>query len=144
MTMKSVPFHEEVIAFAQSFADSLAQAGLTDYSIACEHEHSCSMLIASHELKDDQDRWNTWIDYDKFNQLIDRYYETGETFTTRDYMALTPEWALWGAKERGFNPTETRFTKAKQTREQARQKRMAEDEAEAATAATALAAATLE
>ena len=119
MSMKSVPFHDEVIAFSQSFSDSLQRAGLMEYSLACEHEHSCSILIAHHELKDDQGRWNTWIDYDKFTECIRAYYSTGQTFTTRDYMALTPSWALFGAKDRGFNPSEMRHTKSKLTREQA-------------------------
>ena len=40
-----------------------------------------------------------------------QYYDTkGEkTFTAMDYMAPTPSWALYGAKEEGFDPEETRF-----------------------------------
>ena len=32
-----------------------------------------------------------------------------KTFDARDYMAPTPGWALFGSKERGFDPGETRF-----------------------------------
>lgn len=55
--------------------------------------------------------WNTWIDYEKFHELMGRYEESGgqETFTTEDYMAPTPHWAVFGAQEQGFDPAETRF-----------------------------------
>ncbi|XP_023215688.1 S-adenosyl-L-methionine-dependent tRNA 4-demethylwyosine synthase-like isoform X2 [Centruroides sculpturatus] len=55
--------------------------------------------------------WRTWIDYEKFHKLIRRYYESNgeETFTSLDYMLHTPNWAIIGAKERGFDPVETRF-----------------------------------
>ena len=46
-----------------------------------------------------------------------------------DYWAETPECALYGAKEGGFNLTETQFTKAKRTREQAQQDRKAKESA---------------
>ena len=40
-----------------------------------------------------------------------RYEETGgkESFTALDYAALTPEWALIGHSQRGFDPDETRW-----------------------------------
>lgn len=34
--------------------------------------------------------WHTWIDYDKFHMLNDRFVRTGEPFTSLDYMAKTP------------------------------------------------------
>ena len=47
--------------------------------------------------------WWTWIDYDKFHDLVRRYEETdgAETFTATDYMAPTPHWAVFGAPEQG-------------------------------------------
>lgn len=42
LTMKSVPWHEEVRDFAQQLAEALG----ADYAMACEHEHSCSVLLA--------------------------------------------------------------------------------------------------
>ena len=41
--------------------------------------------------------WHTWIDYEKYHQLITAYYESNgtKTFTSEDYMAVTPDWALY-------------------------------------------------
>ena len=55
--------------------------------------------------------WWTWIDYPKFHQLVNEYKSSNgeKTFTSQDYMAKTPSWAVFGAKEQGFDPQETRF-----------------------------------
>ena len=53
--------------------------------------------------------WRTWIDYSRFHELFQRYRSTGETFAALDYLADTPHWAVFGAKERGFDPQETRW-----------------------------------
>ena len=37
----------------------------------------------------------------------------GEPFTSTDYMLPTPEWAVYGAKEAGFDPKETRVLKVR-------------------------------
>ncbi len=37
--------------------------------------------------------------------------ESGEEFTAMDYMAETPAWAVYGARERGFDPVETRWSR---------------------------------
>jgi tRNA wybutosine-synthesizing protein 1 len=50
-------------------------------------------------------KWWTWIDFDRFLELV----KSGEPFTTTDYMLETPDWAQFGAVERGFDPAETRF-----------------------------------
>ena len=34
-----------------------------------------------------------------------------KSFVTTDYMLPTPEWAVYGAHEAGFDPQETRFKK---------------------------------
>ncbi|KAL5016324.1 hypothetical protein ScPMuIL_005913 [Solemya velum] len=57
-------------------------------------------------------QWWTWIDYNKFHQLIGQ--PKGATFTAEDYMAKTPDWAVYGASERGFDPVESRFYRKKQ------------------------------
>lgn len=54
-------------------------------------------------------RWHTWIDYERFHELIG----SGEPFGALDYILPTPSWAVYGADERGFDPAETRFTKKK-------------------------------
>ncbi|CAH3108575.1 unnamed protein product [Porites lobata] len=109
LTMKNVPWHEEVIGFVRQLADLLP-----DYEIACEHEHSNCLLIAHKKFKKD-DGWYTWIDYPVFHQLMQKYEESNgtESFTALDYMAKTPDWALMGHAQRGFDPQETRWHRKK-------------------------------
>ena len=67
-------------------------------------------VCVSFQFKID-DEWWTWIDYPKFHQLVKEYRDSGgaKTFTSQDYMAKTPPWAVFGAQEQGFDPIETRF-----------------------------------
>lgn len=51
--------------------------------------------------------WHTWIDYDRFHELL----ASGDRFSSDDYMAPTPEWAVFGSDEQGFDPVETRVTR---------------------------------
>jgi len=104
LTMKNVPFHEEVVRFSQAICSLLGG----DYELACEHEHSCCVLIAHKSFKVDG-TWHTWIDYQKFHDLI----QSGKEFNALDYMEATPSWAVFGAQERGFDPDETRFRRHK-------------------------------
>ena len=55
--------------------------------------------------------WWTWIDYPKFHQCIKEFKKSGgeKRFTAEDYMEKTPSWAVFGAKEQGFDPEETRY-----------------------------------
>ena len=106
LTMDNVPFHFEVLRFCQQLCGYLS----SDYDIACEHEHSCCVLIARKELKVDG-VWHTHIDYDRFFELV----EQGTPFGYADYMAPTPQWALLHSEHRGFNPDEQRFRKKRNT-----------------------------
>ncbi|GAB66817.1 hypothetical protein PCYB_101670, partial [Plasmodium cynomolgi strain B] len=108
LTMKNIPWHEEVYQFAFSLIHS--NGYLSDaYEIACEHRHSCSILIAKKEFKIN-DKWHTWIDYEMFQCLV----RQNKDFTAADYCAETPAWAVMGAEERGFNPCDERvYTKGK-------------------------------
>ncbi|KAK9511513.1 hypothetical protein O3M35_000152 [Rhynocoris fuscipes] len=105
LTMANVPWHEEVISFVKQLAELLP-----DYEIASEHEHSNCVLIANKKFYIDG-KWHTWIDYDKFQELIANYYSSGgsNTFTAMDYISITPEWAVFGSRERGFDPFEKRW-----------------------------------
>lgn len=105
LTMVNVPWHEEVMGFVKQFVDLLSE-----YEVACEHEHSNCVLIAHKRFKV-EGRWHTWIDYTKFHQLIERYEASGgkETFTSQDYMAPSPDWAVVGHPQHGFDPQETRW-----------------------------------
>lgn len=113
LTMANVPWHEEVVHFVQELADLLP-----DYDIASEHKHSNCLLIAHHKFKVEGEWW-TWIDYERFHELIQRFNESGgtRTFSSRDYMAKTPDWAVFGARERGFDPADTRFQRKNKTKD---------------------------
>lgn len=103
LTMKNVPWHDEVVGFVEMLA-----AHLPRYEIACEHEHSNCLLLADVKFRTD-DGWKTWIDYERFHQLYQKYNETGATFASADYMRPTPDWAVFGSSDRGFDPEETRW-----------------------------------
>lgn len=104
LTMENVPWHEEVRNYATHICDAMGG----DYGIAAEHRHSCCMLLAKMKFKI-EGVWNTWIDYERYHELIKVYYESGKAFSAEDYMAPTPYWALHGAKEEGFSPFEKRW-----------------------------------
>eukprot|EP00041_Stephanoeca_diplocostata_P020152 m.445050 g.445050 ORF g.445050 m.445050 type:complete len:292 (+) comp21490_c1_seq5:212-1087(+) len=101
LTMGNVPWHQEVRNFVRTLADLLP-----GYEIASEHEHSNCLLLAQTKYKIDG-VWHTWIDYDKFHDLVAR----GEPFRAMDYVAPTPEWAVFGAPEQGFDPAENRVVR---------------------------------
>ncbi|KAJ1969185.1 Fe-S oxidoreductase [Dispira parvispora] len=105
LTMENVPYHNEVIHFVEQLIEQL---GSDEYEIACEHAHSCSVLVAHTKFKV-QGQWHTWIDYDRFQSLAAK----GEPFTSLDYMAPTPDWAIFGSDHHGFDPEETRFYRKK-------------------------------
>lgn len=113
LTMANVPWHQEVVAFVQQLADMLPE-----YEIACEHEHSNCLLIAHTKFKVDGEWW-TWIEYERFQELVQAYDESGgqQSFSALDYMAKTPNWALFGAREQGFDPAETRFQRRNKSKD---------------------------
>ncbi|KAM9318067.1 S-adenosyl-L-methionine-dependent tRNA 4-demethylwyosine synthase TYW1 isoform 2-T2 [Pholidichthys leucotaenia] len=113
LTMANVPWHQEVVAFVQQLADLLPQ-----YEIACEHEHSNCLLIAHTKFKVDGEWW-TWINYERFHELVQAYNESGgqQGFSALDYIAKTPSWALFGAQEQGFDPADTRFQRRNKTKD---------------------------
>lgn len=113
LTMANVPWHEEVVRFVRELVDLLP-----DYEVACEHEHSNCLLIGHKKFKIDGEWW-TWINYSRFQELVLQYEESGgsKTFSSRDYMARTPQWALFGARERGFDPKDTRYQRKNKTKD---------------------------
>ncbi len=42
-----------------------------------------------------------------------RITKAASSFSSTDYMAITPQWALYKSTERGFDPEEQRFRKNK-------------------------------
>ncbi len=70
ITMQSVPMHSEVVEFAQALVSAINKvAGLADlYEVACEHAHSCCVLVAHVRYKI-AGVWCTHIDYEVLSLL---------------------------------------------------------------------------
>jgi len=125
LNMSNSPWHHEVVALTTTLKRELDKLRETDqslpeYGLACEHKHSCSVLLARVDQFAHDDpvtgarTWRTWIDYDKFHELASRHAQDPSfKFSVKDYVADTPTWALLGATEEGFDPTDTRHRKAK-------------------------------
>ncbi|XP_027149565.1 S-adenosyl-L-methionine-dependent tRNA 4-demethylwyosine synthase [Coffea eugenioides] len=103
LTMENVPWHYDV----KEFSEALCRRSNGEYAVACEHVHSCCVLLAKVEKFKVDGQWYTWIDYEKFHDLV----ASGKSFTSNDYMAPTPSWAVYGAEEGGFDPEQTRYKK---------------------------------
>ncbi|RCV40654.1 hypothetical protein SETIT_9G072500v2 [Setaria italica] len=103
LTMENVPWHSDV----KEFSEVLASKSGGVYEVACEHAHSCCVLLAKVDKFKINGKWHTWIDYDRFHELV----TSGKPFKSQDYMALTPSWAVYGAEEGGFDPDQSRFKK---------------------------------
>ena len=108
LSMANVPWHNEVVDFVRVLQEQLSN----EYEIACEHEHSNCLLVAHTKFKIDNE-WHTFIDYDKFHRLVAEYNRSGTEFTSMDYVAKTPQWAVFGAKEAGFDPKDERHMRKK-------------------------------
>ena len=125
LTMSNSPWHHEVVALTQNLQKELAKmtaAGGPDapplYDVACEHKHSCCVLLARVDqfAVDDpmtgKRKWRTWMDYDKFQELVRQHAKDPTfTFSAEDYVADTPSWAIFGSEEEGFDPTDKRHRK---------------------------------
>jgi tRNA wybutosine-synthesizing protein 1 len=106
LTMANVPWHHQVVDFSQRIAAAVGCFGDgIEYGVASEHEHSNCVLLARRDKFFRDGKWWTWIDFDKFLRLV----KAGAPFTTTDYMLQTPDWAQFGAEERGFDPAEARW-----------------------------------
>ena len=127
LNMSNSPWHHEVLQFSRLLLKELnviREGGddlMPEYDLACEHKHSCSVLLARVDqfaVPDENDptkrKWRTWIDYDKFQELAAKHAaDPTFTFGVEDYVADTPSWALVGADEEGFDPTDNRHRKKK-------------------------------
>uniref|UniRef100_A0A7S1B438 tRNA wybutosine-synthesis domain-containing protein n=1 Tax=Corethron hystrix TaxID=216773 RepID=A0A7S1B438_9STRA len=134
--MSNTPWHHEVVQFTARLKEELdklrairGEARVPRYGLACEHRHSCSVLLAREDqfllaTENETDaageekksaaaserRWHTWIDYEKFHALaMRRHAEPGFQFGVMDYTAEAPAWSVFGAEEEGFDPTDRRF-----------------------------------
>lgn len=127
LNMTNSPWHHEVVELTRTLKDEIQKIrdkGGDDvppeYGLACEHKHSCSVLLARVDQFSKVDpatgqrKWQTWIDYDRFQELAAMYEEDPTfTFGVEDYVADTPAWALFGAEEEGFDPTDKRHRRPK-------------------------------
>ncbi|CAM9338445.1 unnamed protein product [Chrysoparadoxa australica] len=104
LTMQNVPWHEEVC----KFAEAIAEASAGEYGLACEHKHSCCVLLAKKDKYFKNRKWYTWINYDRFHELNKRWEEDGTPFSSEEYQAEAPAWAQYGCPEAGFDPIESR------------------------------------
>jgi len=68
--MENVPWHADVKAFSEAL--SLKSQG--EYEVACEHVHSCCVLLAKTKKFKIDGQWYTWIDYEKFHDLVGVYF----------------------------------------------------------------------
>lgn len=122
LNMTNTPWHHEVVELTSTLRDELRKLRadnpeLPAYDLACEHKHSCSVLLARvDQFADDSSgerKWRTWIDYDKFQVLSQRHQDDpGFEFSVTDYTAETPSWALFGSNEEGFDPTDRRHRRS--------------------------------
>ena len=67
LTMQNVPYHADVC----EFGEAICEARNGEYGLACEHAHSCCILLARKDRFWKDGRWHTWIDYDKFQVQFD-------------------------------------------------------------------------
>lgn len=94
------PTHLEVKRFAEALVSLMPS-----YGLACEHEHSIAVLLASNKYRaPDGLGWRTWIDFDRFADA----WETEDPLAGPAYAQETPSWALYGSQNQGFAPTEHR------------------------------------
>lgn len=118
LSMSNVPFYEEVCTFVEALVRELNRRGL-EYGIAAEHAHSCCILIADKTRFYKQGRYHTLIDYEKFFECL----ESGKEFGPEDYIGeATPEWAVWGSGNGGFNPEDERVDRKGRKKEDERVK----------------------
>ena len=84
LSMKNMPYHEEVVKFSEEMAEVLS-----GYSIASEHKPSRVVLLAKDKyFNKEKNAWQTWIDFAAFNDLWKEYKEGKREFIdAEDYGA---------------------------------------------------------
>lgn len=82
---ENMPLHEEIVEFSKRLLTYLP-----DYNIVSEHIPSRVVMFAKKKFK--KDSWHTWIDFKKFDQLVN----SGKEFNTDDYLLKTPTTGLTG------------------------------------------------
>jgi len=86
LSKENMPYHEDIIEFVEKL-----NGILSDYEIVAEHISSRVVLLAKKEFKKDG-KWNTWIDFDKWNNSEDDYNKE----TPSEYLGISGK----GTKDR--------------------------------------------
>lgn len=94
----NMPKHEEVVAYAKEL-----EKYLPEYEIVSEHISSRVVMLAKKKFKIDG-KWHTWIDFEKYHELVN----SGNNFSTDDYLKETPHTGLSGKKTDDFIPKRAR------------------------------------
>ncbi|RMF06410.1 4-demethylwyosine synthase TYW1 [Candidatus Woesearchaeota archaeon] len=80
LSLKNMPLHEEVVAFAKRVVDLLP-----DYEIVSEHIPSRVVMAARKDFFRNG-KWHTWIDFDAFMDAVN----SGREISSSGYVRLTP------------------------------------------------------
>lgn len=86
LAKENMPLHEEIIAFCKELVDYLPE-----YEIVSEHIPSRVVMFAKKTFRV-KGIWHTWIDFPKWHQLVN----SGDEFTSMDYLKRTPQTGLSG------------------------------------------------
>jgi tRNA wybutosine-synthesizing protein 1 len=129
--MENVPKWDDVLRFGAALCEAID--GGESYAVSCAHEHSSCLLLASKELLVGG-KWHTWIDFEKFGRLILDPAVDHAAITPGDIAQPTPDSAVAGAAEGGFDPAQARRYTNKQQRFRAADAQAAADVAAGASA----------
>lgn len=83
LSRDNMPSMDEVKDFTKEILEHLE-----DYEIVSEHKPSFVLMLAKKKFFKDG-RWYTWIDFPKYNELVNNP-KTKDNFTTEDYLAVMP------------------------------------------------------
>ncbi|KAL8427788.1 hypothetical protein ACSSS7_007523 [Eimeria intestinalis] len=145
LSMENVPRHQQVLAFAEALCKALP-SGL--YAVACEHEHSCCVLLAntkSHRRllllvllllllglrpaaqskrglyqQQQQQHGTNSSSTSCVVSCLSQALGGSADFSGTDYSAATPPWAIVGSEQRGFDPHQKRVLNKGRRRKLAR------------------------
>jgi tRNA wybutosine-synthesizing protein 1 len=103
--LNNVPTWERVLEFGKTLCNTI---GGEEYEVVAAHEHSKCLLLARTSKFKVNGTWHTWINFERFHELMRDPSVDKEAITAQDFWLPTPSWALLGAKEEGFAPNQTR------------------------------------
>jgi tRNA wybutosine-synthesizing protein 1 len=108
--MSNVPTWDRVLQYGKDLCNAV---GGGEYEVAAAHEHSKCLLLARANKFKVAGRWHTWIDFDRFQQLVRDPTVNMAHVSALDFWRPTPDWAVFGAPQEGFDPEQTRHISRK-------------------------------